>query len=51
MWNRRLLIAGAALSVAGTVLFMITRQPYAGMIYLTLLIVKGILVNSFFSCK
>ena len=46
-WNRHRLVTGAALSVAGTVLFMVTRQPYAGMIYLTLLIVKGILL--FFS--
>ena len=44
LWNRHRLITGIALSVAGTVLFMITRQPYAGMIYLTPLIVKGILI-------
>jgi len=44
VWNRRLVITGAVLSVAGAALFMITRQPYAGMIYLMLLIVKGILV-------
>ena len=47
VWNRHRLVTGVALSVAGTVLFMVTRQPYAGMIYLTLLIVKGVLL--FFS--
>ena len=44
VWNRHRLITGIVLSAAGTALFMITRQPYAGMIYLVLLIVKGILV-------
>ena len=43
-WNRHRLITGIVLSAAGTALFMITRQPYAGMLYLVLLIVKGILV-------
>ena len=43
-WNRRCSAAGMILSAAGTALFMITRQPYAGMIFLVLLIVKGILV-------
>ena len=44
LWNRHRLITGIAFSIAGTALFMITRQPYAGMIYLALLIVKGILL-------
>lgn len=43
-WNRRIVTAGIALSAAGTALFMVTRQPYAGMICLTLLIVKGMLI-------
>ena len=43
VWSRHRLVTGVALSAAGTVLFMITRQPYAGMIYLTLFMVKGIL--------
>ncbi|MCR5296008.1 MAG: helix-turn-helix domain-containing protein [Clostridiales bacterium] len=44
VWNRHRLVTGIALSVAGTALFMITRQPYAGIIYLSLLVVKGILL-------
>ena len=36
-----------ALSAVSTALFMMTRQPYSGMIYLILLIVKGILVSLF----
>lgn len=47
VWNRYRLVTGMALSAAGTALFMMTRQPYAGMIYLMLLIVKGILVSLF----
>ena len=43
-WNQHRLVTGIVLSAAGTALFMITRQPYAGMIYLALLIMKGILV-------
>lgn len=43
VWSRHRLVTGVVLSAAGTVLFMITRQPYAGMIYLTLFMVKGIL--------
>ena len=42
--NRSCLLAGIVLTAAGSALFMITRQPYAGMIYLTLLIIKGILL-------
>ena len=44
VWNRHRLAAGMALSVAGTALFMITRQPYAGIICLALLILKGFLI-------
>ena len=43
-WNRHRLATGIVLSAAGTALFIITRQPYAGMIYLALLIIKGILL-------
>ena len=43
-WNRHRVVTGIALSAAGTALFMVTRQPYAGMIFLTLLIVKGLLI-------
>lgn len=43
-WNRHRLVTGIVLSAAGAALFMVTRQPYAGMIYLALLVIKGILV-------
>lgn len=44
LWNRHRLITGLALSVAGTVLFMLTRQPYAGIFYLCFLTIKGVLI-------
>ena len=44
IWNRHRLITGLALSIAGTVLFMLTRQPYAGVFFLCFLIIKGILI-------
>lgn len=42
-WNRVLRIAGMALSITGSAVFIMTRQPYAGMIYLSLLVLKGFL--------
>lgn len=44
LWNKHRLITGLALSVAGTVLFMLTRQPYAGIFFLCFLIIKGVLI-------
>ena len=42
--NRHRLMTGMALSIAGTALFMITRQPYAGIIFFIILAVKGFLI-------
>lgn len=44
LWSRHRLITGLALSIAGTVLFMLTRQPYAGIFYLCFLMIKGVLI-------
>ena len=41
VWIRHRLVTGLALSVIGTALFTLTRQPYAGMICLAVLVVKG----------
>ena len=43
VWNRHRLVTGAALTVLGSALFVITRQPYAGIIFFAVLVVKGIL--------
>ena len=44
VWNKHRLISGIALSIVGTVLFIVTRQPYAGVFCLFVLIIKGILL-------
>ena len=44
VWNKHRIITGIALSVIGTVLFVVTRQPYAGVFYLCVLITKGFLL-------
>lgn len=44
LWNKRRLITGMALSMIGTMLFILARQPYAGIFYLFLLVFKGFLV-------
>lgn len=44
LWNKHRLITGLALSVAGTALFILTRQPYAGIFFLCFLIIKGFLI-------
>ena len=43
-WNRHRLVTGVALSVLGSGLFMVTRQPNAGIICFTILVVKGLLI-------
>ena len=44
VWNHHRLITGLALSVTGTAVFILTRQPYAGIICLTILVIKGMLI-------
>ena len=41
LWNKFLLITGIITSLSGTVLFILARQPYAGMICLFILVMKG----------
>ncbi len=45
VWNRHRLVTGMALSVAGAAVFIMTRQPYAGIICLAVLVIKGILIG------
>ena len=44
VWNKRLLITGASLSVIAIFLFIATRQPYAGILCFTILLIKGFLM-------
>ena len=43
VWNKRLVVTGLGLSMLATVLFIMARQPYAGVFCLFVLIIKGIL--------
>ena len=45
VWDRHRLVTGMALSVLGSAVFVLTRQPYAGMISLAILVVKGWLIG------
>ena len=45
VWSRHLLLTGMALSIACAAVFILTRQPYAGIICLAILVVKGFLIG------
>ena len=44
LWNRHRLITGMVLSVMGSGIFIMTRQPYAGIVCFAILVVKGVLL-------
>ena len=44
--SRHRLVTGMVLSVAGAAIFVLTRQAYAGIICLAILIVKGLLIGN-----
>ncbi len=44
LWNRHRLVTGLALSVLGAAMFVLTRQPYAGILCLAILVIKGALI-------
>lgn len=43
--NRHRRATGLALSVIGCAVFIVTRQPYAGIFYFSILVVKGVLMT------
>ncbi|MBR0368842.1 MAG: helix-turn-helix transcriptional regulator [Clostridia bacterium] len=43
-WDRHRRVTGLALSVIGCAVFIVTRQPYTGILYFSILVVKGILI-------
>ena len=45
VWNRHRLITGVALSILAVVVFIVTRQPYAGIVCFAFLIIKGFLIT------
>ena len=44
VWNRHRFVTGMVLSIACAAVFVLTRQPYAGIICLAVLVVKGLMV-------
>lgn len=44
LWNRHRIVTGLALSVLGSAIFLLTRQPYAGILYFVILVIKGLLI-------
>ena len=44
LWDRHRLITGMALSIISSAVFIVTRQPYAGIICFIILVIKGILL-------
>ena len=44
VWNRHRLITGISLSILAVIVFIATRQPYAGIICFSFLIIKGYLI-------
>ena len=45
VWSQRLWTAGIILSILGSMLFILSRQPYAGIFYLCILVTKGFLMQ------
>ena len=45
VWNRHRLVTGMVLSIASAAVFILTRQPYAGIVCLVILVVKGLLIG------
>jgi len=44
IWNKYILIIGVGFTIIGTILFVLARQPYAGILFLSILIIKGFLL-------
>lgn len=45
VWNRHRIVTGLVLSIAGMAVFILARQPYAGITYLAIFVVKGLLIG------
>jgi hypothetical protein len=44
VWNRHRLVTGIVLSILAVAVFMAARQPYAGIVCFSLLVIKGVLI-------
>ena len=44
VWNRHRLVTGVVLSILAVIVFIATRQPYAGIVCFAFLVIKGLLI-------
>jgi len=44
LWNKHRLFTGVGLSIIACIVFIVTRQPYAGLFCFTILVIKGYLI-------
>ena len=44
VWNRHRLVTGIILSILAVTVFIVTRQPYAGIVCFSFLVIKGFLI-------
>ena len=44
VWNRHRLVTGVVLSIVSVTVFIVTRQPYAGIVCFAFLVIKGFLI-------
>ena len=44
VWNRQRLVTGIVLSILAVIVFMATKQPYAGIVCFAFLVIKGFLI-------
>lgn len=49
VWNRHRLVTGMALSILSVTVYMATRQPYAGIVCFSLMLIKGFLIYNDYS--
>ena len=44
VWNRHRVVTGIVLSILSVAVFIVTRQPYAGVVCFSLLVIKGLMI-------
>ena len=44
VWNRHRLVTGVVLSILSVTVFIVTRQPYAGIVCFAFLVIKGFMI-------
>ena len=45
LWNRHRVVTGVSLSIVGVAVFIAARQPYAGIIFFALLVIKAVFIH------